>query len=86
MDKFNPQGFFPTPKVCHNKFYPVFDPSKDIMLGIEGIRIIPGSEILYTLPNPTSTRIFIVAYSSIIGMQVGNAAKEVICHMVREHH
>ena len=46
VDKFNPNSFFPTPKICHIKFDPVFDPSKGIMLGIEGIkycRIIPGS-------------------------------------------
>ena len=46
VDKFNPNSFFPTPKICHIKFDSVFDPSKDIMLGIEGIkycRIIPGS-------------------------------------------
>ena len=44
LDKFNPSSFFSTPKVCHNK--PVFDTSKDIMQGIEGLklyRIIPGS-------------------------------------------
>ena len=39
VDKFNPQySFFPTPKICHIKFDPVFDPSKDIMLGIKGIK------------------------------------------------
>ena len=46
VDKFNPNSFFPTPKICHIKFDPVFDPSKDIILGIEGkkyCRIIPGS-------------------------------------------
>ena len=37
VDKLTPNSFFPTPKVCHNKFDPVFDPNKDIMLGIEGI-------------------------------------------------
>ena len=25
-----------------------------------------------------------VAYSSVIGMQLGNAAREVLCHMVSE--
>ena len=29
-------SFFLTPKICHNKFGPVLDPSKDIKLGIEG--------------------------------------------------
>ena len=39
-------SFFCTSKICHIKFDPAFNPSKDIMLGIEGIkycRIIPGS-------------------------------------------
>ena len=43
VDKFK---LFPIPKFCHNTFDPLFDPSKDIMLDIEGIkfcRIIPGS-------------------------------------------
>ena len=29
--------FFPTHKMCHIKFDPVFDPNKDMMLGIERI-------------------------------------------------
>ena len=31
--KVNLKSFFPTQKICHNKFDPVFDPSKDIMFG-----------------------------------------------------
>ena len=60
------------------------------MLGIEGIKyckIIPGSWDPVHLPNPTSTRRLMVAYTSIEGMQQGNAAKGgVLCHMVSEQH
>ena len=54
------------------------------MLGIEGLSL--AVEILYTLPNLTSTRRLMVAYSSISGMQLGNAAWEVLCHIVSEQH
>ena len=46
VDKFNPKSFFPTAKICHFRFNPVFGPSKDIMLDIEELKfrgIIPGS-------------------------------------------
>ena len=60
-----PQSYFPTPKICHIKFDSVFDPSKDITMGIKGIRIIPGSCDPVRLTNPTSTRTLMVAYSSV---------------------
>ena len=38
FDKCNLQELLPILKICHNKFDPLFDPSKNIMLGIEGIK------------------------------------------------
>ena len=35
VDKFNPNSFFPMPKICHTKFDPVFDSSKDTMLALK---------------------------------------------------
>ena len=57
------------------------------MLGIKGInykfcRIIPNSWYPVHLPNPIS---IMVAYSSIGQMQLGNAAKGVLCHMVSDN-
>ena len=54
-----PKSFFPTLKICHNNFDLVFDPNKDMMLDIEGIkfsRIISDSSDPVPLLNPTSTR------------------------------
>ena len=35
-DELSPKSFFPIPKICHIiKFDPLFDPNKDMMLGIE---------------------------------------------------
>ena len=73
-----PSSFFPTPKICHIKFDPVFDPSKAIMLGIEGIkycRNIPGSWDPVHLPNPTTTMRLMVAYTSVGGMQAGDCSQ-----------
>ena len=51
VNKFTLKSFFPTPKICHNKFDPVFD----ITLGTEGIKFVGLSlavEILYTFQPP----------------------------------
>ena len=60
--------------------------NNDIMLGIEGIRITPVNWDTVHLPNLTSTKRLMVAHSSIGGMQLGNAAREVLFHMVSEQH
>ena len=40
LNKINPQELLSYIKICHNKFDPVDDPRKDIMLGIEGINFV----------------------------------------------
>ena len=83
------KSFFPIPKICHNKFDPVLDPSEYIMLGNEGIkfyRIIPGSGD----PVHLHTKVHLNQevdddlYSSVGGMQLGNVVREVLCHIVSD--
>ena len=76
----NPNSFFSTPKICHIKFDPVFDPNSDIMLCIEGIKYCRISCDPVHLPNLPTARL-IVAYTSIGGMQRGNTAKGGVLRM-----